>query len=62
VVKVFTGTPEHWISKTVEPMLVNGLLSKSKKSNGLDLEQLNSQMVQNIKDRQRRVFSMVKVE
>jgi len=61
-VKVSTGTLELLISRTVELIPDNGLLSKRIKSNGQDSDASSSQMALNIKDKLKKVFSMEKVE
>jgi len=61
-VKVFTGTLELLISRTVELIPDNGLLSKRIKSNGQDSDASSSQMALNIKEKLKKVFSMEKVE
>ena len=61
-VKVSTGTLELLISRTVELIPDNGLLSKRIKSNGQDSEPSSSQTALNIKDKPKKVFSMEKVE
>jgi len=60
--RVFTGILELLTLKMVELTMVNGLLFRRRRSNGLALELSNSQMAQNIKDKPRKVSSTARVE